>query len=81
MGSWDELSRCSSRLLIGDVVTGDGRGGRLPGKIDGGRGQRCELQVGGGLDNWLHCGGDFTTLDHLTKQTGSIAASTEYIDI
>lgn len=81
MGSWDELSGCSSCRLVGDVVASDGRGGWLPGKVDGGRGQRCELQVGGSLDNWFHCRGDFRTLDHLATEMGSIAASTEYIYI
>lgn len=71
MRSRDELSRCSARLLVGDVVAGDGRGGRQPGKVDGGRGQRCELQVGGSLDNWFHWRGDFRTLDPLPSETGS----------
>lgn len=69
MGSWDELTRCSSRLLVGDVVPGDVCGGRLPGEGNGGRGQRCELQIGGSLDNWFNCGGEFRTLDHQSTFT------------
>lgn len=77
MGSWDELPGCSSGLLVGDVVAGDGRGGRQPGKVDGGRGQRRDLQVGGSLDNWFHCmGGGLRILDHLGTETGSIAVKT-----
>lgn len=77
MGSWDELPRCSSCLLVGDVVAVDGRGRRLPGEVDGGRGQRRELQVGGSLDDWFHWKRNFKTLDRLTTETGSNAASTE----
>lgn len=53
VGSWDELTWCSSRLLIGDVISCDVCGRWLPGEGDGGGGERCEMEAGGSLDHWF----------------------------
>ena len=51
--AWDELSWCSSCLLVGDVISSDVCGGRVPSEGDGGGGQRCELEAGWSLDHWF----------------------------
>lgn len=55
MRPWDEFSRCTSGLLVGDVVPSDVCGRRQPGEGDGGGGYRFELEVGGSLDHWFSC--------------------------
>lgn len=53
VGLLDHVSRSSSCLLIGYVVSRDVCGRRLPGEGDGVGGQGCELDVGGSLDDWF----------------------------
>lgn len=55
VGLWDELLRGSSSLFIGDVVSGDLCGRRLPGEGDGCGGQRCKLEAGRSLDHGFNC--------------------------
>lgn len=77
MGSWDELLPPSSaRLLVCDVVSGDLRGGWLPGEGDGGGGDRGEPEVGGSWDHrfsWKQTG---HVRDHLTEMEPTEQAQT-----